>query len=37
LDFKAKKNRFIETGFFMKGKKRNSGVKKETWRLEEKR
>jgi hypothetical protein len=33
----AKKNRFIETKFFIKDKKRNSRGKKETWGLEEKR
>jgi hypothetical protein len=31
LDFKAKKNRFIETEFFIKGKTRNAGGEKEPW------
>jgi hypothetical protein len=31
LDFKAKKIRFIETEFFVKGKTGNSGGEKETW------
>jgi hypothetical protein len=35
--FPLKKFRFIETEFFMKGKTENSGGKKETWGLKEKR
>jgi hypothetical protein len=36
LDFKAKKIRFIEIEFFLKGKTENSGGEKEPWGLEEK-
>jgi hypothetical protein len=37
LNFKAKKIRFIETEFFMKGKIENSGGKKKRGGPEEKR